>query len=776
MSTRICFRSCQFMTVCLFYVGMLPQATLAQTLEEIVVTAQKRAESLQEVPIAINAFTSEEMDRLGVRSAQDILKLVPNAGIVPQGGSKQNYFIRGVGTQDFHLNVVGAVGVFLDDVSLNSPFAVSFSTFDMERVEVLRGPQNTLFGRNTTGGAVNYISRKPDVEEGVNGYIDGSIGSFSQFDIEGGVGFPLGETAAVRLAGVSNTRDGVFDNLTLGEDVGERDRQAFRGQLLWQPNESWDLLFRAYAGTAGGDPTPFKGVGFLDPNDVTSPCSVPMDQLIVQNSPNCADVSGFVNPNNNWEEVYGGLKHKEDLDVSGFSLKADWNHESFTISSITAVDDLEIEYHEDSEGSPNTIFQFYQDGDYEQFSQELRIASTDDAAVRWIAGMYYFSEDAKYTTTVRRTPAPLAPSGPDMFNIIPNTRVQQDNRVTSVFGQLEYDFQDNLTLTTGYRWTNETKEGSNAPSVRCVGTIGGPPFCPSFPENGFIGTAEVLSFPALFEPPIEALDGDWDEWGARVALDYQMNDDVLLYGSVSRGFKGGGFSIAALQALQGLAAQDVEPENLLAYEFGVKSDLMDGALRFNGAVFFYDWENLQSFQVLVDPVSGIGIPQLTNVPEASLLGAELELTWIPAEGWHLQAGLGLLDSEIDDPGNIASVSSGNDIPNTPDVTFTGLVRKEIELDTGVLALQTNFRFRDDVTYDLGNAANLSQEGFWIVNARGAYTFGDNGQYEVNVWGENLTGEEYCISMTSLAGLSESNLCLPNLSDPIFGVGLKVHFE
>lgn len=752
-----------------------PLSVSAQ-IEEIVVTAQKRAESLQDVPISIDAFSGDEMNQLGVKSAHEVLKLIPNAGTVPQGGAKQNFFIRGVGTADFHLNVVGAVGVFLDDVSLNSPFSVSFAAFDMERAEVLRGPQNTLFGRNTTGGAVNFISRKPNPEDGTNGYIRGGFGSYSQFDIEAAVGFRLSDTAAVRIAGISNTRDGVFDSLSLGQEVGDEDRQAFRAQLSWQPTQSWDLLFKAYTGSSDAKPFPFKNVGFRDPADVSLLCSVPVDQLIPANNPNCADSTGFVHQYDDWEHVYNGLVHTEDLDVNGFSLRADWSNDAITFTSITALDYLDVEYKEDSDGGPTTVFQFYQEGSYDQWSQEFRLASADDAGIRWIAGVYYFFEDAEYSTAVRRTPAPFAPSGTDQFNIVPNTQVQQDNSAFSVFGQLEFDLRDDLTLTAGYRWTNETKEGTNAPSVRCVGTIGGPPFCPSFPEGAFIGSADVASFPALFEPPAEILDGDWDEWGARVALDYQMTDSTMLFGSISRGFKGGGFSIAALQALLGLAAQDVEPETLWAYEIGMKSDWMEETLRFNAAVFYYDWEGLQSFQVLVDPNSGEGLPQLTNVPEASLLGAEAELTLVPGAGWYLQAGLGLLNSEIDDPGNIAGVSAGNDIPNTPELTFTGLIRKEFELDAGILALQTNFRYRDDVTYDLGNAKNLSQEGFWNVNARGIYTFGADGQYEVNVWGENLTGEKYCIGMTSLAGLSESNLCLPNLSDATFGIGGAVHFN
>ncbi|MBT6208473.1 MAG: TonB-dependent receptor [Woeseia sp.] len=748
----------------------------AQSIEEIVVTAQKRAESLQDVPIAMDAFSGDELGRVGVQSAEDVLRLMPNAGTLPQGGSKQNFFIRGVGTADFHLNVVGAVGAYLDDSALNSPFAISFSTFDMERVEVLRGPQNTLFGRNTTGGAVNYISRRPDPNAGTNGYIKAGIGRFSQFDIEGGLGFAVSETAAFRVSATSNTRDGVFKNMTLGQDVGETDRMAARAHFLWQPSDNWEVLVTARTGRSDGDPMPFKNVGTLDPNDLTQPCSVPLDSIIPQNNPNCADSTGFVHQYSEWEQVFGNVRHHEDVETSGGTLKIDWSPGPFSVTSITSVDNLDVEYIEDSDAAPTLAFNFHQNGAYEQWSQELRVTSDDDASVRWIGGAYYFSEDANFGTTVRRTPAPLAPSGTDFFNIIPNTIVNQENTALSLFGQAEFDVADDWTLTVGYRWTNEEKVGANMPSVRCAGPNGGPPFCPSLSDDTFLPSSLVATLPAVATLPTEVLNGDWNEWGARVSLDWQMSDEVLLYGSVSRGFKGGGFALAALQALLGNAARSVEPETLLAYEFGMKSDWRDGALRFNASVFAYDWENYQSFQPLVDPVSGIAVPLLLNVPETSLVGAEAELTWVPAESWYLQAGLGLLNGEIDDAGNIAGVSNGNDLVHTPDLTFTGLVRKEIQVGSNLLALQTNVRFQDDVTYDLGNAANLSQEGYWNVNARASYEFGSERKYEVSFWGENLTGEEYCVGMTSLAGLTESNICLPSLSEPTYGITAALNFD
>ncbi len=772
MNNRVILRTLPILAA----IALNPLFVAAQ-IEEIVVTAQKRAESLQDVPIAVQAFTGDNLDELGVQSAEEIMQHVPNASVLPQGGSKMNYYIRGVGTADFHLNVVGAVGVYLDDVALNSPFAVTFNTFDMERVEVLRGPQNTLFGRNTTGGAVNYISRKPNVDEGTNGYIEAGYGRYDQFDVEAGGGIALGDNAAARIAFSSNIRDGAFNNHTLGKDTGNYQRQAIRGQFRFQPDASLDLLLNVHGGISRSNPEPYKNVGLQDPANRFAPCPVPYDDLIPQNNPNCIDSTGFNHQYEDWEDVYGNLEFKENVDLWGTSFRAEWDLDAFTVVSVTAYEEFEVEFSEDSDSSPNTGFQFYQDAEYEQWSQELRLQSAADGVLRWIAGFYWFFEDGKYATVVRRTPAEFAPAGPRNFNIVPNTRVTQDNEVYSAYGQVEYDMQSNLTATAGLRWTKETKKGSNQPSVRCVGTVGGPPFCPAASASFFFGLDEVPNLPGLFVPPPEALDYDSTDWGARFALDWQATDDIMFYGSISRGFKGGGFSLAALAALTGGAAQSVAPEILWAYEIGAKTSWLDNTLQLNAAIFYYDWSDLQSFEVFVEPTEACLFACLINIPEASLKGGEVELTWAPAGGWLFMAGVGLADGEIDDAGNIPGTQKGNDLTNTPDITFNGLVRKEFAMPGGTLALQTSWRYKDEVYYGLANVPNLSQpDGIWNLDARASFRFGPGERYEVAAWGKNLNGEKYCRGMTSLQGLVESNLCLPSLSEPTYGITAAIRFE
>ena len=756
----------------------LNPALVHAQLEEIVVTAQKRAESLQDVPISVQAFTGENLDELGVQSAEDIMLHVPNAGILPQGGSKMNYFIRGVGTADFHLNVVGAVGVYLDDVALNSPFAVTFNTFDMDRVEVLRGPQNTLFGRNTTGGAVNYVSRKPDPEDGLNGYIKAGYGRYEQFDIETGGGVALGEHAAARISFSSNIRDGAWNNHTLGKGTGNYQRQALRGQFRVLPGDSLDLLLSVHGGISRSNPDPYKAVGLQDPANRMMPCPVPADDIIPQNNPNCVDSTGFNHRYDDWEDTFGNLEMKENVDLWGTSFRAEWDLDAFTVVSVSAYEEFEVQFNEDSDSSPRTGFQFYQEGEYEQWSQELRLQSAAEGELRWIAGFYWFLEEGEYATVVRRTPPParFGPSGPRDFNILPNTIVTQDNEVYSVYGQVEYDMQPNLTATVGLRWTKETKQGMNNPSVRCVG-LGGAPFCQPASNDFHPGLDEIPELPGVAFPPAEALDYDSTDWGSRFALDWQASDDVLLYGSISRGFKGGGFSLAALQALTGNAAESVEPEILWAYEVGAKTSWMNNSLQLNGAVFYYDWSDLHSFQPLVDPATGEAVPRLLNVPEASLKGGEVELQWAPEGGWLFTAGVGLLDGEIDDPGAILGVFEGNNLPNTPELTFNGLLRKEFVMGGGIFAVQTSWWYKDEVTYDLANAPNLSQqEGVWNLDARASFRFGPDERYELAAWGRNLNGAEYCRGMTSLQGLVESNLCLANLSEPVYGISAAIRYE
>jgi len=744
-------------------------------IEEIIVTAQKRAESIQDVPISMQAVSGEEIRNMGLTRSDQILNLYPNITASLQSENNINFFIRGVGTSDFHSNNVSAVGVYLDEVSINSPYGTSFSLFDMERVEVMRGPQNTLFGRNTTGGAINFISRKPDPSEGVNGYWQATYGRYEQIDVDGALGIPVSDKIAVRIAGSSNNRDAIFENPLSDENFAERERHAGRFQLRWLVADNVDVLWNAHGGINRGNGRPYKNIGLKDPNDPTQPCPVPASSIQPDPMPNCAMGDGFVPTPSDWNDVFSLEKPRENIDIWGTALNFDWDLPAFTFTSITSFDTTEVKRNDDSDGSPGMIFQFYQESELEQWSQELRLASPSDQDFRWIGGFYYFLEEADYSTAVRRTVEPSAPSTPGSLTIVPATLVQQDNEVFSVYGQGEYDLYDQLKLTLGLRWSNETKEGVNVTSV------GNGLLLPD--EDFFIGASEIQTSIAgvmnICPPPVgslfcvnptEKLDGDWSQWGGRLSLDYQWTKEFMFYGSVSRGFKGGGFSVAALSGITGLAAQSVEPEVLLAYELGGKATLFDNRLQLNGALFYYEWEELQSFQVLE------GTPQLLNVPEASLAGVELEVQFVPAEGWYIQAGLGYLDGEIDDVGGITSAAEGNNLVQTPEWTATGQVRKDIPLSDGTLSLQSDFRYKDEVDTLLSNLDIMRVDQQFELNARVAYNFDNQGRYKVILWGRNLTDDEYCSNRIDMTGLSDGVLCVPNEGVTSYGITFSAEFE
>ena len=279
-----------------------PSAFAQDVLEEIVVTATKRTESLQDVGISVSAFSGDQISSMNVTDSTDLLSRVANLNI----GSSQspstnaNVFLRGVGSTGVSFNLQSGVGFYSDEVVLNSPVVNVLQLYDLERVEVLRGPQNTLYGRNTTGGAVNYISRKPEIGGEVNGYVNARVGRFSQVDIEAAVGGPIGDSAAYRFAVDTRSRDGIRENLISGRDDEEIDKKAFRAQLAFEPSDNVSINLKAHVERVRDDDQRKVPVNGFDPNDLTSPCTE-------TNKPGtCATSRGFIG-STDWREVHSDL-------------------------------------------------------------------------------------------------------------------------------------------------------------------------------------------------------------------------------------------------------------------------------------------------------------------------------------------------------------------------------------------------------------------------------------------------------------------------------------
>ncbi|MDX1406382.1 MAG: TonB-dependent receptor [Woeseiaceae bacterium] len=823
-----------------------PSPAFAQAaIEEIIVTAQKREESLQEVPIAMQAFTGEQIRDLRIGKISDVTKLVPNMNISMQNPANRSINIRGIGTSDFFGAAPGSVGIYLDEVTLSSPYLTAVGIYDMERIEVLRGPQNSLFGRNTTGGAVNYISRKPTPGGEPDGYASVSVGNYNLIELEAAASFNLSESAAVRFAGKSFDRDGIWNNMDAGgADYGDQDRKSLRGTLVWEPAESTVVTSNFHWAEEDSEITPYRHVGtrlgtgaFLGPSAFG-----PTDQLDYDGVDYATVNHQGVDPSfPAWENVNRTGSGKHEMDTWGAYVRIDHDFGWATGTSITAYDESDTLFSIDAGGSgnigitPASVFAgenssepnllIDQDQFFEQFSQEFRLASPSDQKFRWIAGLYYFTEDSELSQNIRLGAATLI-SHPGLMAPIPNPRpgamvatvdpgppvvfggsfglwvfsqglglapgagyddlasisiANMENDVWSPYLHTEYDVSDKLTLTVGVRYTNDDKQ---LPSY-FVGNLDTSGVAPS----DFLSNEEVRSMAAAqvasgLASPTCSGDGtycaedttrsdlDAGEWGGKIGLDYQINDNNMIYGSISRGFRSGKYDIEFLHgAHTAFPLQDAVPETLNAFEVGYKSELAGGSVQLNIAAFFYRWFDKQTF--FVDPATG---PEFSNVPESESKGAEVEFKWVPAEDWFISLDFGFLDTEITEASPLASDELGHELQYAADFSFNGRVIKDIQIANGTLSLQVDYQYVGNSKTNLATVALIDELGSHsVLGARASYVFGSDQQFEISAFGENLTADRWCEYQFNLDALNGVAYCVPNEGQEFWGVQGLIKF-
>jgi iron complex outermembrane receptor protein len=848
-----------------------PGAAQAQTLEEIIVTAQKREESVQDVPIALQAYTGEEISNLRITRASDITRLAPNLNLSTQNTASRQINIRGVGTSDFFGNSAGSVAITMDEITMSSSYLSSLGLYDLERVEILRGPQNSLFGRNTTGGAVNYISRMPVVGGDDDGYVGVTFGNFGLVELEAAKSFSLSDTVAVRLAGKSYDRDGVWNNLgDNGAEHGEKDRKSLRGTLVWEPSDATSVAVNFHWAEEDSDFDPIKAVGtratngspefgLIGPFPTFGPIPAPAPNLDYNQVYNSFNAQGNNPSTNRWEDVYVTGTYLHQVETNGFYLRIDHEFSFATFTSITSWDDTEVLWTYETggignnsgtgvtnctnciflngasnDGSPQVTLAIDQDQEYTQFSQEFRFVSSAEEDFRWIAGLFLFTEDSDLMQNVRfgaaafdlDQPAPIPPVGAPgpfpgqpiggFFGAFPliggssgaygNRLAYQygelENDVWSPYGQIEYDFSERLSLTAGLRFTNDEKS-LPVSQVGNISTLGDP--ITTVYEKGLVlargaqNTLEcdldddtnntfVLSGGDPNNTPdnrgllcLENLvrpDLGFEEWGGKIGLDWRVNDDVMIYGSFSRGFRSGKHDIEFLHGPHiGFALTDLEPETLDAWEVGLKSTLLDGAMQINLAAYMYTWENQQT--IFVSPITG---PAFVNIPESDLQGFEAEMKWAPAEGWLISAALGLQDTEIQSTTDPRFVQVGHELPFAAETSANLMVIKDINIGNNVLSLQADWQYRDAAKIyarDIGAdpSTNFIDEIEEVdrINARVSYVFGSDQQFEVAAFGENLSENETCSYKWDLTGISGTTYCVANEAVAFYGVQGRIRF-
>lgn len=675
----------------------------AVELEEIIVTAQRREQNINDVSIAVTAFSGDFIRAQGVTQSVNLAAYTPGLTIATTNGDANPVFsLRGVGQLDYPANSNPAVSVYVNEVFVPSHAMLGFQLFDMDRVEVLKGPQGTLYGRNTTGGAVNLITRKPEQGAAANGVLRLDYGRFETFEAEAALGGALSETVAGRVAFMTTQRsEGHQFNRFTGEEHGEIDRSAVRAMLDWTPSESLSVLVDFHHGEEDSDNQFYDFRGFADP--VTfGPCATRL-----QDNPNgCVDLFGNTEPdgspfNVSANPLFGSYIKSE---ASGGSLTVNWEMPRVTLTSVTGYDRFERVMTEDFDASPQTQFDDLYDNEISIASEELRLTSDESWPLDWIVGVYYSRDSVKGLSLFA-----LDDLGAGRLD----ARWRQKTRSAALFGNFQLPLSERWQLIGGLRYTDENKEFAGGSGL-------------GSPETAF-----ALSF-------IDTEINETDLSG-ELGLEFRPLEDWLVYGKLSRGFKSGGFDGGFASSNDELIP--VDPEEVLAFEAGLKATLLDNTLQLNTSAYFYEWNDFQS---QVNALRG-GIPQLVldNAGDAEIAGMEAELSWRPTSGLIIAGGANYF-FKSDIVRSLDPTLVGNETPNTPELTVNGLIRysQPLPVGSGTSAfVQADAAWKDDVYFEVANRDTVAAESYWLVNARlGVTTL--EGRLELAAWGRNLGDEVY----------------------------------
>jgi iron complex outermembrane recepter protein len=686
-----------------------PQPAASQPeggLQQVVVTAQRRAQPLQQVGVAVTVLSGDELAARGVRRVNQLQNEVPNLEIEPAfGGGQAQFRLRGVGFQDYATNNSGTVTVYVDEVAYPLPVQTQGLLFDLDRVEVLRGPQGTLYGRNTTGGAVNFITRKP------TSTFEGSamlgFGSFGAVEAEAYLSGPFSETLRGRVSLATQQGGGWQRHRDTGEELGDKDVVGVRGQL--ELDATRDLRF-ALSLRHGTDQSDGQGLYAFVEQPAVPGYPVPKPALPADKD----------RRNTGWGFSPAFLaqigqpadaKPSRDNDATSAALTVNWDLGALRLTSISGVDRFDRKELADFDATSLPLAETYFDSSARNFSQELRLATnTPEAAFNWLAGLYYADEelDEAYWSSFENSFG---------FATV-RTTYEQKVRIASVFGQADYRFAPDFKLVVGLRQERERRERN-----RFVTESIGPDITFTGPTSGRFTNNET---------------------SGKLALEYQASRDLLAYGSISRGVKSGGFT--AYNTFNETALTPFKPEVLIAYEAGFKSDL-SRRLRLNAAVFHYDYRDQQILDAIVDPGTGATVGKIVNAPKSTINGVELELAWKPTNALTVTQFLGYKHGEFKEY-QALNPPPGADLSGEslyfPRLSYGGAVSYRFAAAGVAFNAQADASYRDRSRSFLNRINpqfDFDVPGYWLANARLDLAPIDS-RWSASVFVRNLFDKEY----------------------------------
>ncbi|KJY92495.1 TonB-dependent receptor [Pseudoalteromonas piscicida] len=679
----------------------------SKKIERISVTATRQTENLQDVALAVTALSASELEKMNVQDLGDLASHVPNLNLHSGDASNAVIYIRGIGQIDsISFNDPG-VGVYLDDVYLGRVQGAFLDVVDPEQIEVLRGPQGTLYGRNTIGGAVRFSSAKPSQDN--EGYVSVALGNYNTRTVKASVnGALIEDTLSGRFAIAKSSRDGFSENRYNNSDDHDKDTLAWRGSLLYQPSEN----FSAYLVVDGSNASPSSS---RTPHRET-----PIYSVIKE---------GYYAPEEDPFLVDVNYNDLEELDTSGASLTLEYLTGHSVFKSITARREMEYRTHLDLDATPDASFGIFNFEDQQQISQEFQWLYKDDK-FSLVSGLYYFNED---DLSFGGSVAPdffvmVAPEVYLPWPVINAGERDQENTSSALYANLSWSLTEKLDVTLGARYTIEKKE------VTSKGE--------EFFGTG-VTTAEemeaVFGTGIGYSPTGYSASKEWKEFTPKVVFDYTISDDSMVYLSAGKGFKSGGFNGRITSF-----AQPFEPETLWSYEIGSKSLLNNQNIRLNTAAFFNDYKNFQLSRFSIDPDTGAFLSLFENAGKATIYGAEMELEAVASDNLTLNLNLGYLgggyDELIGDFGK--EVSDERELVNSP--KWNGRAGFEYFFSAftqGEFSIRASAAYRSKTYLTVSSSEVLAQSGYTLFDMSLHYRSADD-SWEASLYGKNLGDKRY----------------------------------
>jgi len=748
-----------------------PAGSAATSVTEVVVTAQRRSQKLQDVPISVQAISSKQLMAAGIKSTQDLGQITPNVTIIsPIGAGNQPLItIRGIGLNDFDTNNAGPNGVYVDDVYLSAPGVQNFSMFDISQAQVLKGPQGTLYGRNTSGGALLFTSNRPTDYFTADAH--GEYGDYNTYQLEGAVGGPIAPGLDGRIAGVLNHSDGYVQNsLTGGSPYDNVNNEAVRLQLQYEPNDKLKLYFNTSIGYLSNHPEPYGHIGVFEPGTQNTAAPV-MCSPAQAFAGGCVDLYGYGTPGY-WKGAYAETQNLTNL-AAITQFRADYKAGPITLTSISSWQHDDKLHPEDTDGDPLNLIRATYGVQSNTYTQEFRAAQSEKN-FNWVVGLYYLHENLR-----QNQPLSLfydgdlgggfgVPPGPGAFDGIAQIvydRSVQTTDSAAAFGQGDYTF-NKFTLTLGGRYTWERKTFDYAQASQF--------------QQGGLGNYGPLT--DIIDPPEESQTAS--NFTYRAALSYHVTDRAQVYASIATGFKSGGFNGSFLSNDPDtvlVQLRPVKPENVTAYELGEKATFFDHRLVLDAALFYNAYRNEQVFaSELTTLVLGNGTTTqlsaqiLGNAPASHTEGAEFQITAVPVDGLTIDLEPAFLQTRMDN-GQFAGGSNltGNELANAPRFTFTGIINYRWALANGDdVNFRWNSNYRSHYWFDATNDPYIQQNGYWLHNLNIDYE--SSHHWSVGVFVRNVADQKY--------NLTSSDISAPfGFLEPVegpprtYGVELTYHY-